>query len=829
MKSALELTKRQLNSDAFNRSQVELIPIEDCRFKNFTDFLDEIDVFKNPVVSRGSGKFKQGIWSLLGYGTNTYRQESETETEGIYGNEEDNGLVENVGINKYDIKWEYTLFNGFFTSESTIERATKQDLEKLIKETERFIEKTFLNDLINDVNEIRDLQEQLLEQNGNDDLDRIDICIITDKEIVDQDKLPTRTIIQSINLECRIYYWDIRRWDAMRRSKSKREPIDIDFSSGEYEFYDVPYLSKQTGTSIDYFLAIFPGDLIADLYDLHNTRLLENNVRVFLSATKKANKGIRDTVKEEAIRFFSYNNGISATAEAVEVYDGSIKKIKNFQIVNGGQTTATLHYCRKKHRPSLSLKNVYVAVKITALQKGDEYSIIVGKISEAANTQSAISPSDFWTNDKKLILLEQLSMKTPTQNNYDRNVYYFFERMKGQYNVLKSSQGTKTQQRIWENNYPDKLAFDKLDLARWSNMMNELPHLVAEGAQKQFESYMKEVYFRRSELHLESFKYLVGFGMVFRRIYKLCGTAQGKSHLYPSRIIDLTTKQHVPVAASTAIYAASYLHMVTEGRLDYWSIFDFEFNLCNSILFPTQGKGNKLVRSNSELDNVLEIIIDEIWKNIATYGGAAAQEKSKKEECWNYVKKEAQISKDNLDKLKGFLITKKELDERLSNQSIDVDYKYFSYLHVLLENNASVLSNLYSIALGNSEYASIKNTISNLIKKIKNKNNVLTQKRIEEVYGFYENLIDQGFQLNEASNIVLDFNIDINSIYTKIFMDKNFLEKFKTYIYSEKENQQINSILYSKTQEIIENYSNSYGLCVEELLTFSNVIYKLHL
>ena len=156
MISALEVTKRQLYTDAHNRYQEELIPIEDCRFKNFTEFMDEIDVFKNPVVSRGSGKFKQRTWSLLGYSTNTYRQAKENDIEDLYDEEDENVLDKKFNIQKYDIKWEYTLFNGCFTDNISIERATKQEIEKLIVETERFIEKTFLKDLVNDVNEIRD-------------------------------------------------------------------------------------------------------------------------------------------------------------------------------------------------------------------------------------------------------------------------------------------------------------------------------------------------------------------------------------------------------------------------------------------------------------------------------------------------------------------------------------------------------------------------------------------------------------------------------------------------------------------------------------------------
>jgi hypothetical protein len=831
MASAIEVTKRQLYSDAHNRYESESIPIEDCRFKNFTDFLDEIDVFKNPVTSRGNGKFKKEIWSLLGYSTNTYRLEREEEGTDLLDDENDESLEQKQPNQKYDIKWEYTIFNGIFTDGISIERANKNEIEQAIKETERFLEKTFTKDLINDVNEIRDLQEQLLEQNNNEDLERIDICIITDKEILEQDRdrLPNKTLIQSINLECRIYYWDIRRWDAMKRSKSKREPINIDFSFNDYNSYKVPYLSKQTGASIDYYLAIFPGDLIADLYDLYNTRLLENNVRVFLSSTMKANKGIKDTIKSDPLKFFAYNNGISATAETIEINDGYISRIEDFQIVNGGQTTATIHFCRKKHKPPLSLNDVFVAVKITALQKGDEYSKIVGNISEAANTQSAISTSDFYTNDKKLVLLEQLSMKNPAQNEDDRNVYYFFERMKGQYNVQKSSQGTKTQQKSWENTYPNKLGFDKLDIARWSNMMNQLPFLVAEGAQKQFESYMKETYYERPELHLGTFKTIVGFGMIYRRIYKLCGTAQGKANLYPSRIIDSSTRQHVPVAASTAIYTASYLHMITEGRLDYWAIFDFEYDLCNSLLNPTKGKGQDLKRVNSKLDNILETFIDAIWNKIAIFGGAAAQEKSKKEECWNFVKKEVNVTKETLEELNFYLISNKELNKRESNQSNDDDLRYFNSLNILLENNGYVISRLYDIASASSEYISIKSTIFNLNNKIKQHEKILTAKRVEEVYSFYDNLIDEGFEFKHENQIIFENNLNVNNIYIEVFKDQNyFLNNLYNYICRDESNFNENEKLYKTAKEIIDNYYISYGLSVKELVFFNNIIKKLN-
>lgn len=807
MASELEVTKRQLYSDSHNRYVHDSIAIEDCRFLNFTEFLDEIDVFKNPTIARSNGSFKRGKWSVLGYSTNSYRQENEDE---LNEDEEEDTLLNTMG--SFDIKWEYTIFNGFFSEDINVVRASKSEIDKSVNEVIRYLEKTFSNDHINDVNDARDLQDQLLKHSIQNNLERLDICIVTDK-IIDQEKLPNKVSLESKNIECRIYYWDLKRWNDLKRSKSKREPIHIDFNSDDYKFYNVPYLKSETNDKLTYYLAIFPGDLIADLYDQHNTRLLENNVRVFLSATKKANKGIRDTIKEEAYRFFSYNNGISATAESIDVEEGKVINIKDFQIVNGGQTSATIHYSRK--RDGNSLKDVYVAVKITALQKNEEYSLIVSKISQAANTQSAISNSDFYANDKMLVEIEQLSRKNPVPNDMDRNIYYFFERMKGQYNVSKISMGSKKQQNSWEDANPKSLMFNKIDLARWSNIVHELPFIAATGAEKQFKDYMENKYFEREEISLGRYKTLVGVGLLFKRIKKLCGTAKGKA--YPSLIIDPITGTHAPVAMSTAIYSTTYIHMITNGLLDYWSFYNYDHDICSAI--------NSKDRIDSSIDHLLEKVIKACWKQIAKYGGAAAQEKTKIAECWNFVKANVSLTDDTLEELKAYTITKKEKNKRDSILSNDEDFNYFKFLHEILDNKGHILINLLDVAKTNSEYFSEKQTISNFIKKIDQSDMLLPMKRIEEIYSFYETLIDEGFTFENECDKILDCSLKINMIYEVIFDDKDaFLEKLYNFIFEDESMFETNEKMYYDVKDIIDKYYREYGLSINELQILDSLI-----
>tara|TARA_B100000795_G_C22804323_1_gene443879 strand:+ start:3429 stop:5864 length:2436 start_codon:yes stop_codon:yes gene_type:complete len=808
MTTELEVTKRQFNSDAYNRYENDDIAIEDCRFLIFTEFLDEIDVYKNPTIARSNGLFKNRKWGTLGYSTNSFRQINEDiEVE----NEEEN--QPDRERESFDIKWEYTIFNGFFSDETKVAKANNTEVQKSINETITYLEKTFSKDYINDISEVKDLQSQLIIHFKEGNLDRLDICIVTDK-VIDQDNLPNKITLKKVDIECRIYYWDLQRWNDLKRSKSKREPIHINFNS-DYKLYDVPYLKQETNNNLSYYLAIFPGDLIADLYDLHNTRLLENNVRVFLSATKKANKGIRDTIKNEAYKFFSYNNGISATAESIETEAGKVINIQDFQIVNGGQTTATIHYSRK--RDGNSLNDVFVAVKITRLQKNEEYSSIVSKISQAANTQSAISNSDFYANDKMLVDIEQLSLKNPVQNESDRNIYYFFERMKGQYNVSKLSRGTKKQQKNWEDTHPKLLLVTKIDLARWSNILNELPFIAAAGAQKQFEDYMNEKHFKRDQISLGRYKTLLGSGLLFKRIHKLCGTAKGKS--YPSLTIDLNTGDHVPVAMSTALYTAAYIQMITKGQLDYWSFYNYEHDLCRAI--------NTKERINSSLDRLLEKIIKVCWSQIAKFGGAAAQEKTKSVECWNFVKENTFLPEKVIVELKTFTISKKEKEKRESVVSNDEDLNYFNHLTILLGNKGHLLSSLLNISNNETRYFSEKQTVSNFIKKINKNVFLLSQKKVADIYFFYEGLSNAGFAFEDSFEDSIETSIRFSEIYENIFKNKDeFLEKFYNYIFKDEVHFDENEKLYNNIKEIIDKYYREYGLSIDDFTLLDMVLKK---
>jgi hypothetical protein len=811
MATELEITKRDFLSTSYSYAKTAKIAIEDSQFLTFTEFLDEAEVINTPVLSRAKDIYKNGNWSLLGYCCNSY-QNNEDDIEYF----EDDEATELENLKQLSFNWEYSLFNGFFSGTNRdVSKASKLDINKSINEVVRFIEKTFSNSLINDISEARNLQDQLLSEKNKNALDRIDIYIVTDS-IIDQENLDTTVYIKNYDLTCRVYYWDLKKWNELKRSKSKRLPIDINFKERDYELYDVKFIEKKVSNKLAYYLAFFPGNLISDIYDINKTKVLESNVRVFLSTSKPTNKEIRKTIKDTPNNFFSYNNGISATAESVIIENNKIVLIKDFQIVNGGQTTATIHHSNKIDK--YSLESVFVAVKITALKKDEEYGKMVNRISLAANSQTAPSKSDFVSNHPYLTSIERLSVKNPVFTDYDKNIYYFFERMNGQYNVTKTSKGNERQQKAWEDNHPKIFKYNKIDIARWYNMMYELPHIAASGAENQFESFIEDKLYQKPDITLGRYKTLIGFGLLFQRIYKLCGTAKGKA--YPSLTIDPVSGSHSPVALSTAIYTMSYLHILTEGRIDYWSIYNFQQGVCSSLISKE--------RIDIKFDKVLEQLIILCWNQIAKYGGAAAQEKTKKKDCWDFVKSNVVITTEIIEELKLYSITSIEKEKRDSDDINDEDKTYFDNLGVLLDKNARIIQLMTIISNNQSNFLRERVLLNNQLKKINSKEQILTKKKVEESFTFYNKLIAEGFSFNdEINNNTILINFSAEKIFETIFKNKNeFLKKFEKIVLENELDFEKNEILYNETADIIEKFDREYGLSINDFEKI-NMVFEL--
>lgn len=694
--------------------------IEDCQLIAFCELLYNTEIIESPVqLSRQNGKVSNANWSLLGFNQSCFL--NIIENEDVPG---DSGIHFDQAKREYS----YTIFNGFFTHDNEVENARLDEINKCIKETVAFIKNIFNNKLIKDVSAARSLQNEIKQSLSSGELDRITIYLVTDK-IITQSDLP-KSIAINETLTVNIHYWDIRKWGELKRNKLKRAQIDIDLKSAEFADYSIEYVRRKVSRDLTQYLAFFPAHLLADLYDYYNTSLLENNVRVFLSAGRKANKAIRDTIKNDPDKFFSFNNGISSTAAAILMVDEEIIKIQDFQIVNGGQTTATIHYARKTDK--YDLNKVFVPVKITELKKDTNYSNVVSAISKAANTQTAIRTSDFYANHPFLVRIERLSKKISIINPSGDLIFYFFERMSGQYNVsLNSSGRTKKFQDAWKKSHPKELSFGKIDIARWCNCLQELPHVAALSAEKQFSEFIDEKNYNLPKIAEGSFKNIVGFGLIFMRIRQLIGKKNQK--VYPSIIGDSS------VGMSTAIYAATLFHIHTYKRFDYWKVYDQSLMIVDSLV-------ESKFRIKTEIDTTLIRVIKQTWKLLSAFGKSSVQEQTKKSECWDYVLKNFG-GEDIANNIAPYVLDLSEHKMREEIDNLSEEDEYEKIVIYLFEHSAKILRRAYEISQRESKHRSERTKLLNLIKKIRSKDSVISIQRLKDAYNFTKQLELEGYDM----------------------------------------------------------------------------------
>jgi hypothetical protein len=331
---------------------------------------------------------------------------------------------------------------------------------------------------------------------------------------------------QYLGYEISYNIWDISRLHRLVTSKHGKEDIVIDLieSFGE----SLPCLPAHIDTNAyQSYLTVMPGKMLAMLYDKYGARLLEQNVRCFLQFRGNVNKGIRNTIRNDPEMFFAYNNGITATAEEID-FDQSngikkIRKLKNLQIVNGGQTTASIFSAKKKDR--MNLDKIFVQVKLSIVDP--ERSVeVVPKISEYANTQNKVNAADFFANHPYHIRMEEFSRRLwarPKEGEV-RQTKWFYERARGQY-LDAQAHLTPASRKKFKGEYPKSQMFTKTDLAKFVNAWEDCPHTVSKGAQKNFAIYAYVIGKKWdkddkafNELY---FKHLAAKAIVFRTTEKL--------------------------------------------------------------------------------------------------------------------------------------------------------------------------------------------------------------------------------------------------------------------------------------------------------------------
>jgi hypothetical protein len=296
-------------------------------------------------------------------------------------------------------------------------------------------------------------------------------------------------------IELKYVAWDLEKLSRLRVGSREIIELDLkrDYGGG------IPCLEADDGSG-EYrtFLGFFPAPLLGRIYGEYGQRLLERNVRAFLQTKGKVNRGIQHTLREQPNRFLAYNNGLCCTAGEVKLSSEPtgplhILWMKDFQIVNGGQTTASIFHSIKKEK--MDLNDVRVQVKITVLTDPTKIAEIVPEISRYANSQNKVNGADLAANGKFHRDLEELSRTVwaPALSGLERGSHWYYERARGSYLDDKMRQTTPARQREWSRQNPVSQKFTKTDLAKYEHAWLGLPHLVCRGAEKNFQAFAERL------------------------------------------------------------------------------------------------------------------------------------------------------------------------------------------------------------------------------------------------------------------------------------------------------------------------------------------------
>ena len=388
-------------------------------------------------------------------------------------------------------KKELCLFICDYTSSSTLRTLTQSDVEGWYRRAEKFFLKAKTNKFYQELEEslpVYRVARDIAENIGA--ISKIQFFLLSNGSLSSRFKGVMGRGIDGYDTVYDI--WDINRRALIAQSGKTKEDIIIDFN--EFEKEGIQCLPASTVSSVcqSYLLAI-PGKMLAEIYDKYGERLLEQNVRTFLQFRGGVNQGIRNTLKNQPEMFFAYNNGLTVTAEEVMVSDNRIQSVKNLQIVNGGQTTASIFMSKLQDKQNIDLENVYVPVKLSLIDS-DMVDDIVPIISRCANTQNKVNNADFFSNHPFHKRIEDFSRRilSPSADGRLTETYWFYERARGQY-ANRQLKMSKSQKKKFLLQHPKSQMFTKTDLAKFENSFAQLPHYVSKGAQWNFGKFAEEI------------------------------------------------------------------------------------------------------------------------------------------------------------------------------------------------------------------------------------------------------------------------------------------------------------------------------------------------
>lgn len=649
------------------------------------------------LLSEEEGGSSEQIFTQIA--VNNLADAGETENASLAFDKKAIGTRNQHQINAYAVSDNYEtldLFITVFKGTEEISTTSKAEIETAQKRISNFFNKCISKEYVNEIEESSEIFQLAYTlanyQEIKENLARVNVIILTDGEY--KGEFPKNEKINDYS----IFYRVVDILYLYKISEEARVPIEINFDDFEGEQFHIPCLTGNADSQkYRTYIAIIPGNCVAKLYERYGARLLEQNVRSFLQFTGKINKGIRDTIRNEAEMFLAFNNGIAATADHIELDETGhfISKISNLQIVNGGQTTASIYNTAKKDKADIS--KIFVQVKFSVIENPEHYSEIVSRISKYANTQNKVNDADFSANNPALVAFEKLSryILSPITTTSNLQTCWFFERARGQYKTLSNRDGrTKSLQAAFDKKYPKKQMLSKVELAKYINAYQEVyegkklvigPHIVVRGNEKNYAQFIgNNLPENIRKINNVYFEDTIAKCILFKNADKRYGVK-------PNSIGEM--KQVV------VPYTLSLLNIVTENKLDLYKIWK-----------------NQAV--SSELSDFIYDLMKQVNQFILdTYNGQHYIEKAKKEECWGAVKNHSWGF--NLKEIKADLIDEKNPTKR--NKDVDIEEEELAQNKEIIKSIPPALWNEILQWGKDNEYFNItkQTVISNIAYKLR--------------------------------------------------------------------------------------------------------------
>jgi hypothetical protein len=518
------------------------------------------------------------------------------------------------GFAQDDVDASVRLIVADFSGEEELQSINQTQARASFSRLTAFCEDAFSGRLLADVDESSPAYSAALTlQQRRKQISRLRMYLITDSALSSRVKDWPEGEISGITTEFHI--WDINRFHQVAESKTGRDELTVNFA--EIVPGGLPCLAASVDAdSYRAFLCVIPGGALADIYQQYGSRLLEGNVRSYLGTRGRINKMIRKTVATEPAMFFAYNNGISATATKAVVQqqpDGlRLIEVTDLQIVNGGQTTATLASALADKESGLAQAFVQMKLSEISPENNGKYTPLIARY---ANSQNKVSDADFFSNHEFHQRMEQIShtLRAPAVSGAQYGTHWRYERTRGSY-MNEQGKFSPAQKNLFKLQNPPSQLITKVDLAKFENAWRFLPNIVSQGAQKNFmafSNYAQTEWDRAPEQFNEEFyKRAVVKAMLYWKTEELVSKQSWYQNGYRANIVAYTI--------------AKFSHLIQfEGT---GSLFDFKSCWTRQAL-------------TEEIEAQLAAIAYEVFEVIVApeAGFQNVTEWAKKELCWQRV------------------------------------------------------------------------------------------------------------------------------------------------------------------------------------------------